>query len=254
MPTSRTKDVGTLPPPELDCYRVEPLAPPLVPGGSKRDWMDATTQRFAYRCTPMVIANASGWELRCPFAFEAEWNGDNGVEAITVFSRAGGEAVERLIASHFGHGVLTFHPGWLFRTPPGWALVARGAPNVVKDGITPLEGLVETDWLPFTFTMNWRFTRPTRIRFAKDEPFCFLTLAPHGALDAVQPVVHELADEPQLATEYRHWQDSRSDFNARLRRNEDDAVREGWQRDYVRGDRVAGQTTHVTKRKLHPPK
>ena len=254
VPISRRPAAAGLPPPALDCYRVEPLAPPLVPGATKRDWMDATTQRFAYRCTPMTVANASGWELRCPFAFEAEWDGGTGVEAITVFTKAGGAAVERLIASHFGHGVLTFHPGWLFRTPPGWALVARGAPNVVKDGIAALEGLVETDWLPFTFTMNWRFTRPTRVRFDKDEPFCFLSLAPHGALDAVQPVAHELTDNSDLADEYRRWQASRAEFNTRLRQNDADTVREGWQRDYVRGDEAAGQTTHVTKRKLHPPK
>ncbi|WP_174286696.1 DUF6065 family protein [Sphingomonas bacterium] len=253
MPTSRPKHASVLPPPGLDCYRVEPHAPPLMPGGSKRDWMDQTTQRFAYRCTPMTVANASGWELRCPFAFDAEWDGGAGVEAITVFSRAGREAIERLIVSHFGHGVLTFHPGWLFRTPPGWALVARGPPNVIKDGITALEGLVETDWLPFTFTMNWRFTRPGRIRFAEDEAFCFLALVPHGVLDAVQPVAHELADDSGLAADYRRWQDSRSDFNSRLRQNDADAVREGWQRDYVRADGATGPTTHITKRKLQVP-
>jgi len=25
--------------------------------------MDATSDRFAYRCTPLSIANASGWEI-----------------------------------------------------------------------------------------------------------------------------------------------------------------------------------------------
>jgi hypothetical protein len=255
VPISSKSAPESLPLAELDCYRIEPLAPPLIPGGSKRDWMDATTQRFAYRCTPMTIANASGWELRCPFAFEAEWDGGNGVEAITVFTTTSGEAVERLIVSHFGHGVMTFHPGWLFRTPPGWALVARGAPNVIKDGITALEGLIETDWLPFPFTMNWRFTRPGKISFAKDEPFCFLALSPHGALDAVQPVAHELDDDVYLANQYRRWQTSRKEFNDRIRGNDQDAVREGWQRDYLRGNATSGQQgTHVIKRKLKDPK
>ena len=62
--------------------------------------------------------------------------------------------------SHFSHGIITFHPGYLFRTPEGWSMWAGGAPNHVKDGIQPLAGLVETDWLPFPFTMNWVFTRP----------------------------------------------------------------------------------------------
>ena len=35
--------------------------------------MDATDDRFAYRCIPLSIANASGWELLCPVTFEAWW-------------------------------------------------------------------------------------------------------------------------------------------------------------------------------------
>ena len=59
------------------------------------------------------------------------------------------------------YGVVTFHPGYLFRTPDGWSMHGHAAPpNHVKDGIQPLVGLVETDWLPFPFTMNWIFTRP----------------------------------------------------------------------------------------------
>jgi Family of unknown function (DUF6065) len=29
----------------------------------ERAWMDATDQRFAYRCLPLNIANAHGWEI-----------------------------------------------------------------------------------------------------------------------------------------------------------------------------------------------
>lgn len=241
--------------PGFDCFAVEPAPPPIVPAASRRDWMDAIRDRFAYRCTPMVIANASGWELRCPFAFEVSWDGTPAIEAITVVTDAGREAVERRIASHFGNGILTFHTGWLLRTPPGWAIWARGAPNAPKDGIQPLDGLVETDWLPFTFTMNWRFTRPGVVRFEKDETFCFFTLAPHGAIDRVQPRVCQLDDEPALAEAYRGWQASRDDFNQRLRSGDDAAVREAWQRSYVRGAGADAATPfHVSKRKLKAPR
>ena len=67
-----------------------------------------------------------------------------------------------------------------------------------KDGIVPLDGLVETDWLPFTFTMNWRFTRRKTIRFEKGEPFCFVTLFPHGLIDEVAPRLADLSDDPPL--------------------------------------------------------
>ncbi len=244
-----------LSPPALDCFRIEPEGPAITPAKSSRDWMEATSQHFAYRCTPMTIANASGWELCCPFSFDAVWDGSDAIEAITILTRAGGDKVGKLIASHFGYGILTFHTGWLFRTPPGWALWARGTPNLSKDGIAPLEGLVETDWLPFTFTMNWRFARPGRVRFEKGEPFCFMTLAPHGTLDAIQPVLHEITDDPALAADYERWRDSRADFNARLRGKDDAAIREGWQRGYIRASQADERSDfHVTKRRLKVPK
>ncbi len=97
------------------------------------------------------------------------------------------------------------HTGYLFRTRPGWDLWTGGPPNHIKDGIQPLAGIVETDWLPFPFTMNWLFTRPGRIRFDKGEPFCFISLTPHRALEQVQPVRRSLASEPDLRGQYEAW-------------------------------------------------
>lgn len=69
------------------------------------------------------------------------------------------------------------------------AHVGSGVPNLAKDGIAPLEGVVETDWLSFTFTMNWIFTRPGRVRFEADEPFCFITPVNYRAIEAFEPTI-----------------------------------------------------------------
>ena len=61
-------------------------------------------------------------------------------------------------SQNFGHGVLTWHLNYLFRTSPGYNLYARGPANWPKDGIVPLEGIIETDWSVATFTMNWKVT------------------------------------------------------------------------------------------------
>ena len=143
----------------LECVSVTASPPPLVAGVPERDWMEAFNLRFPYRCLPLTMANTSGWEIRCTTDFQVEWDGSPSIEALKVSEEAKGLAL-----SHFGGGVLTFHPGYLFRTPPGWAIWATGAPNHVKDAIQPLTGLIETDWLPFPFTMNWRMTRPGRAR------------------------------------------------------------------------------------------
>ncbi|SFK50086.1 DUF6065 family protein [Methylocapsa palsarum] len=242
--------------PGLICHPTEPDPPPLVPGRPDRTWMDETSDRFAYRCIPLSIANASGWEILSPCSFRAEWNGGPLKEDI-IFSLIGGQAdFTRRVASHFGSGILTFHTGYLFRTPPGWGLWCRGAPNTVKHGITALDGLVETDWLPMPFTMNWRFTAPGAVDFEKGEPFCFITLAPHAQMDEIEPVVRSLDADPALKSAYEAWTASRADFNSRLAALEPAAVAEGWQRLYVRGETLTGEASghHLSRRKLKKPR
>ena len=219
--------------------------------------MDATTQRFAYRCTPLPIANASGWEIVLPVSFTAIWTGGPLTSDVKIVSTDGDARLERVAASVFGHGILTFHPGYLFQTSPGWALCARGAPNIVKDGIAALEGLVETDWLPFPFTMNWRFTRPTSVRFEKGESFCFLSITPHALLDEIQPRIGDLSENPSLKAAYDGWRNARLDFQKRVASGDAEAIKQGWQRDYVQGRDPAGATEpifHLSKRKLKQPK
>jgi len=247
---------AAMPTPELVCYRLEANPPPLVPARSARAWMDETPDRFAYRCTPLSIANASGWEILSPCSFQAFWNGGARPQDIAIASEENPATLSRLVVSHFGSGVLTFHTGYLFRTPPGWAVWARGTPNTVEDGIVPLDGLVETDWLPFTFTMNWRFTRRKTIRFEKGEPFCFVTLFPHGMIDEVAPRLADLADDPPLKAEHEAWSAGRAAFNEGLAKREPAIVAEGWQRRYLRGEApdATASTFHRHKRRLKPPK
>ncbi|WP_210184748.1 DUF6065 family protein [Bradyrhizobium sp. LMTR 3] len=92
--------------PKLVAYTMDGHAVRIRPAPLERDWMDATDQRFAYRCLPLNIANAHGWELLCPSGFSARWDGLNHKETIRIKSDLGTHAP---VVSHFGHGVLTFH-------------------------------------------------------------------------------------------------------------------------------------------------
>jgi uncharacterized protein DUF6065 len=243
--------------PDFDCFPEYENAPEIIPGRSEREWMDATTQRFAYRCTPLPIANSSGWEVILPASFAASWNGGLLPADVTFQSSDDDNRLKKVVESVFGHGILTFHPGYLFRTSPGWAILARGAPNTVKDGIVPLEGLVETDWLPFPFTMNWRFTRPGTVRFEEGEGFCFLQIVPHAIVDEIEPRVRRFADEPKLRVAYEAWRKERSEFQARVARRDPEAVKLAWQRDYVNGRDPSGLSEpvfHLSKRHLKKPK
>ena len=131
-----------MPPMELECFAVTQRPPEIVPGRSQRGWMDRFQERHPYRCLPLNMANSTGWEILCPIGFTAEWNGRNAIEDIALRPDRPHPDFHEFVKSHFSHGVLTFHPGYLFRTPPGWDMWAGGPPNLPKDGISPLTGLV----------------------------------------------------------------------------------------------------------------
>ncbi len=241
----------------LECFSLTPMPPEIVPGRPERDWMDNFHTRFPYRCLPLTMANTSGWEILCPSDIEMTWNSGNTQSDILIETDS-----PHIVQSHFSHGVVTFHTGYLFRTPPGTSLWVSGAPNHIKDGIQALTGLVETEWLTFPFTMNWRFTRPGTVRFLKGEPFCFIQPIEHTKLDDVIPVLKQIDEDPELKRQYESWSSSRRNFNANLAAGEKAAVKQGWQRHYFRGQTVPveeggqGQNIegHINKRRLRKPK
>lgn len=238
----------------LECFRLRDDAPRIIPGRPDREWMHYFPRQWAYRCLPMTVANATGWEILCPDAFEIEWDGGQGVEAITIHAA---RDLGGFVRSHFAGGVVTFETGYLFRTPPGWSTLVTGAPNHVKHGIQALDAIVETDWLPYTFTMNWLFTAPGRVRFERDEPFCFLNLVQPCALDSVEPVIRSLESEPDLKAQFDAWTNSRNEFMKRIHEGEPEAMREAWQRFYFKGQPPQGggpaPGNHVSKRRLRIP-
>lgn len=239
---------------QLTAYLIDGHHLEMRPAPVEREWMDATHQRFAYRCLPLAIANAHGWELLCPSRFSAVWDGGDGLDAIRVMPD-GNTTVPAI--SHFGHGVLTFHVPVIFRTEPGWDLMVGGPINLPKDAIAPLSGVVETDWTPFSFTMNWRFTRSgQRIAFEAGEPFCHVFPVQRGALEAVMPKLMPLSADPDLARRHREWSESRNAFNRDLTRPDSDAASAGWQKLYHRGQDAAGEQLsaqgHRTRLRLKP--
>jgi hypothetical protein len=240
--------------PTLEVYPMAARPPDIVPGRPQRGWMDRFSDRHPYRCLPLQMANSSGWEILSPVGFTAEWNGGLSSADITLTPDHPFPDFQDFVRSHFSHGVLTFHTGYLFKSPDGWSTWVMGPPNHVKDGIQPLTGLVETDWLPFPFTMNWLFTRPGKVKWAKGEPFCFVTLAEDRALESFDLVQRRIEADPDLRGQYEAWRRQRDDFNKRIFQQDPEATKAAWQRYYFRGefpeDTGDAPKAHTNRRRL----
>ena len=105
--------------------------------------------------------------------------------------------------SQFGSGILTFNPLLILRPPPGHDLWVSGPVNRFKDAIQPMSALIEADWMPFTFSMNWQITRAdTTITFEKGEPFCSFFPVARGLVERCEPVLKPISEDPALQKSY----------------------------------------------------
>ena len=237
------------------CYLHEGWQPLIRPAEPTRPWMDGTPEAFAYRCLPLNIANAHGWEVLTPAGFSAYWRG--GSSTADVIVRADNDMPpSHAPVSLFGQGTFTVHIQGLFRTPPGWNLFIGGSPNSAKDGIAPLSGVIETDWSPYTFTMNWRFTRRNHwVRFEANEAVCFLQPTLRNGLERMDPKYVPLNDNPDAARQFAEWSASRNAFQAEVAKAPPAAGTDQWQKRYYRGvdmDGKPGVPDHHARLRLKP--
>ena len=243
-------------PRKLIAFELDPqIEMPLTPAPSDREWMDQSGQRFAYRCLPLVIANQSGWVIACPSDVTVRWNGGADIADLKVKQPKLPKEVPSYVASHFGSGVLTFSLPYLFRTPRGVNLWVKGPANWIKDGIQPLEGVVETDWAASTFTMNWKETRRNHtVRFERGEPICMIVPMDRGLAESLQPICQPISSSPQTENAFAQWREARTKFNQGLAELQPEFVKRGWQRDYMLGKNSDGETfpEHQSALRLRP--
>jgi hypothetical protein len=128
----------------------------------------------------------------------------------------------------------------------------KAVPNLPKDGVAMLEGLIETDWFDGSFTVNLRLTRPGLIvGWDRDEPLFQIVPYPRGWLEQFRAEV--VTDGPDHAAFFEaadRWEEDRcAAMAARLRGENvpfDGQYRRGW-----RHDGIPAPCTHQTR--LHVP-
>jgi hypothetical protein len=243
---------------KLDCYALHKHVPRLAPARVQRAWMDEFPDRHIYRCLPLAIANSFGWDMLCPVPIEIEWNGGPAIADLTVRALKplpGGRPLEHFCKSHFSRGTVTFHTDYIFRTEPGWALMASGPFNTAKDNAVPLTGIVETDWLPYTFTMNWKLLRAGLATFEEDEPFCSIVPIQVQPVLECQPNVRWLAENPELNRKHEQFRASRDDFYAKKKAGHSEVRDQAWQRHYFVGRFPDGTKVeeHLNRLRLKEP-
>ena len=189
----------------------------------KRDWF---TPHF-YKCLPLSIANMQGLAFSSPFSFEIFWNGENKTDSIffNIYDDSGIQNIETMnhvsVSSEFGHGIFTMSFPLMLKTPPNVNLMTIAPPNYPLPGISPMSGVVETDNISFTFTLNFKIDLPNIwIKIGKNYPLMGIIPIPRHYCDSFKLVnaynvlnKDDIEEQRQIAKEQSESREKQNKHN-----------------------------------------
>ena len=172
----------------------------------KRDWMDETYNKHAYKCLPMSAANVNGWELVLQQDVVVQWDGGNTTPRVLEGEFLDGRPV--VIPSIIG--IMSFATGWAINTEEGYDTWITGSPNYFVDGAAPLSATIPSSWWPDEFNMNWKITKIGEpVKFEAGMPFMFFNIYKNDLLENAQIVVENLWDKPELMAKRQSYGDAK---------------------------------------------
>jgi hypothetical protein len=183
---------------KITLIKTHQISPEIRQSRLRRDWMDDTYNKHAYRCLPLSHANVNGWEVVLQQDVKVIWAGGNSVPQIIE-----GEVYkDRTIANCNKIGMIDFHIGWAFRTDPGYYTYISGPPNYFIDGAVPLTANIPSDWWPDEVQAGWKITKVNEpVTFPAGMPFLFFMIFPSNLMEQTILSVEYLWDKPELMNE-----------------------------------------------------
>ena len=216
-----------------------------------REWMNNLPDSYAYRCLPMTYASRHGWAIKLKHDVEVIWDGGYHSSGTQII--CGREQIPGAVFADngTGNGVVTFHLNAVPRTSPEWNLWIIGAPNLVVPGAAPLSGIVESDWMFSSPTMNWKITEPNKlVTFKAGDPVFFFIPIHKTQLEEFKITHKSLSDDQAMHDRFMEHANYRSVTDA--------AGQSAFSKRYLRGKNQDGTVPdwphhHKTKLTLHTP-
>lgn len=108
----------------------------------KRDWMDVTPEKHAYRCFPVTQANMIGWNLTCDQDIVFTWDGINDTS---------GDHVKILQGEDFsytgrGQSTISIITGLIFRTDQNISMLTINPVNYFNNEYETMASLITTSF------------------------------------------------------------------------------------------------------------
>ena len=158
----------------------------------KRDWFNS----HFYKCLPLSIGNMQGFVFSLPYTIGIFWNGGTSNSDVFIEYYEDFNEYKDLNFIHptseFGNGILTIHFPVTLKTPPGINLMTIAPPNFPLPGLSPMTGVIESDNLRFSFTLN------IKIDFSNVK----IIIKPNTPLIGIIPIPRYFCDSFELKNAY----------------------------------------------------
>lgn len=114
----------------------------ISPMSIKRDWMDVTPEKHAYRCFPVTQANMVGWNLSCSEDISFIWNGINDTSGNNVTILSG----QDFMYTGRGQSTISFMTGLIFRTDQNVSMWTINPVNYFNEDFETMSSLISTSF------------------------------------------------------------------------------------------------------------
>lgn len=135
--------------PILTAYKTNPNSFIIEPLPVKRQWMEETPDKHAYRCFPVTTANTVGWTLACPEDISFIWNGITDTTPDTVKILSG----EKYCYTGRGQGTLSFNTGIILRSEKNVSVLSLTPQNYFYEEFEVMSSLISTSFLNVDFPL-----------------------------------------------------------------------------------------------------
>jgi hypothetical protein len=115
----------------------------ISPMSIKRDWMDNTSEKHAYRCFPVTQANVIGWSISCSQDISFIWDGinDQTQDHVKILNN---------ISDHSytgrGQSSISFSTGLIFKTEQDVSLFTINPVNYYSNEFETMASLISTSF------------------------------------------------------------------------------------------------------------
>jgi hypothetical protein len=114
----------------------------ITPMSIKRDWMEDTSEKHAYRCFPVTQSNVIGWSLFCTMDIEFVWDGvnDQTSDHIKILQAPPGAYGGR------GQSSISLHTGLIFKTDENVSIFTINPVNYFSNEFETMSSLMSTSF------------------------------------------------------------------------------------------------------------